>query len=66
MRRVAVLGSTGSIGTQALDVVRNHRDEYEVVALAAARNGDLLAGAGGGVRRTALVGPCCVPIPPRC
>ena len=42
MRRVAVLGSTGSIGTQALDVVRNHRDEYEVVALAAARNRDLL------------------------
>jgi 1-deoxy-D-xylulose-5-phosphate reductoisomerase len=32
MRRVAVLGSTGSIGTQALDVVRNHRDEYEVAA----------------------------------
>ena len=42
MRRIAVLGSTGSIGTQALDVVRNHRDEYEVVALAAARNGELL------------------------
>jgi 1-deoxy-D-xylulose-5-phosphate reductoisomerase len=43
MRRVAVLGSTGSIGTQALDVIRGHRDEYEVVALAAARNGKLLA-----------------------
>jgi 1-deoxy-D-xylulose-5-phosphate reductoisomerase len=43
MRRVAILGSTGSIGTQALDVVRNHRDEYQVVALAAARNGELLA-----------------------
>jgi len=42
MRRIAVLGSTGSIGTQALDVIRNHRDEYEVVALAAARNADLL------------------------
>ena len=42
MRRIAILGSTGSIGTQALDVVRNHRDEYEVVALAAARNGELL------------------------
>ncbi len=42
MRRVAVLGSTGSIGTQALDVVRNHRDEYQVVALAAARNRELL------------------------
>jgi 1-deoxy-D-xylulose-5-phosphate reductoisomerase len=43
MRRVAILGSTGSIGTQALDVVRNHRDEYQVVALAAARNRELLA-----------------------
>ncbi len=42
MRRVAILGSTGSIGTQALDVVRSHRDEYQVVALAAARNGELL------------------------
>ena len=42
MRNVAILGSTGSIGTQALDVVRNHRDEYQVVALAAARNGELL------------------------
>jgi 1-deoxy-D-xylulose-5-phosphate reductoisomerase len=42
MRRVAILGSTGSIGTQALDVVRSHRDEYQVVALAAARNAELL------------------------
>jgi len=42
-RRVAVLGSTGSIGTQALDVIRGHRDAYEVVALAAGRNAGLLA-----------------------
>jgi 1-deoxy-D-xylulose-5-phosphate reductoisomerase len=42
-RRVAVLGSTGSIGTQALDVIRRHRDDYEVVALAAGRNTELLA-----------------------
>ncbi len=41
--RVAVLGSTGSIGTQALDVIRGHRDDYEVVALATGRNGELLA-----------------------
>jgi 1-deoxy-D-xylulose-5-phosphate reductoisomerase len=39
---VAVLGSTGSIGTQALDVISRHRDEYEVVALAAGRNTELL------------------------
>jgi 1-deoxy-D-xylulose-5-phosphate reductoisomerase len=41
--RVAVLGSTGSVGTQALDVIRNHRDQYEVVALAAGRNTAMLS-----------------------
>ena len=41
--RVAILGSTGSVGTQALDVIRKHRDRYEVVALAAGRNHELLA-----------------------
>jgi 1-deoxy-D-xylulose-5-phosphate reductoisomerase len=40
---LAVLGSTGSIGTQALDVVRAHPDRFRVVALAAGRNTDLLA-----------------------
>ena len=40
--RVAVLGSTGSIGTQTLDVVTRHRDQFEVVALAAGRNVELL------------------------
>jgi 1-deoxy-D-xylulose-5-phosphate reductoisomerase len=39
---VVVLGSTGSIGTQALDVVRRHRDVYEVVALCGGRNAELL------------------------
>ena len=43
MRTVAVLGSTGSIGTQALDVVRANPDEYEVVALAAGSSVDALA-----------------------
>ncbi len=42
-RRVALLGSTGSIGTQALDVIRGHRDDYEVVALATGSNAELLA-----------------------
>src|SRR3954470_33197 len=42
MRNIVVLGSTGSIGTQALDVISRHRDEYRVVALAAGRNADLL------------------------
>jgi len=42
-RGVVILGSTGSIGTQALDVVSRHPDEYRVVALAAGRNTELLA-----------------------
>jgi 1-deoxy-D-xylulose-5-phosphate reductoisomerase len=40
---VVVLGSTGSIGTQALDVIARHRDRYRVLALAAGRNTELLA-----------------------
>lgn len=35
MRRVVILGSTGSIGTQALDVIRRNPDRFEVVGLAA-------------------------------
>jgi 1-deoxy-D-xylulose-5-phosphate reductoisomerase len=34
-RRLTILGSTGSIGLQALDVVRSHRDRFEVVGLSA-------------------------------
>jgi 1-deoxy-D-xylulose-5-phosphate reductoisomerase len=41
-RGVVILGSTGSVGTQALDVLRTRRDEYRVVALAAGRNRELL------------------------
>jgi len=41
-KRVAILGSTGSIGTQALDVVASHPSEFEVVGLAAGRNVELL------------------------
>jgi len=41
-KRVAILGSTGSIGTQALDVIECHPDYFEVVALAAGRNVELL------------------------
>ncbi len=36
-KRVAILGSTGSIGTQALDVIAHHPDRFEVVALAAGK-----------------------------
>lgn len=42
MKKLAILGSTGSIGTQTLDVVREHPDELCVVALAAGRNKDRL------------------------
>ncbi|MGQ0824707.1 MAG: 1-deoxy-D-xylulose-5-phosphate reductoisomerase [Actinomycetota bacterium] len=43
MRDVVVLGSTGSIGTQALDVIRRWPCDFRVVALAAGRNTELLA-----------------------
>jgi 1-deoxy-D-xylulose-5-phosphate reductoisomerase len=42
-KRVAVLGSTGSIGRQALDVIARHPERFEVAGLAAGRNVDLLA-----------------------
>ncbi|MGE5553207.1 MAG: 1-deoxy-D-xylulose-5-phosphate reductoisomerase [Betaproteobacteria bacterium] len=43
MRRVTILGSTGSIGTQALEVIEAHPNEFRVVGLAAGRRMDLLA-----------------------
>ena len=42
MKNIAILGSTGSIGTQTLEVVREHPDELKVSALAAGSNKDLL------------------------
>jgi len=42
-KRIAVLGSTGSIGRQALDVIRQFPDRFEVAALAAGRNTALFA-----------------------
>ncbi|BBL78863.1 1-deoxy-D-xylulose 5-phosphate reductoisomerase [Rubrobacter xylanophilus] len=41
-RRVTILGSTGSIGTQALDVIGRHPGRFEVVGLAASSNAALL------------------------
>jgi 1-deoxy-D-xylulose-5-phosphate reductoisomerase len=43
VRRVAILGSTGSIGVQALDVVARFPERFEVVALAAGKNAGRLA-----------------------
>lgn len=42
MKQIAILGSTGSIGTQTLDVVRQHPDAFSVYALSANRSVDLL------------------------
>jgi 1-deoxy-D-xylulose-5-phosphate reductoisomerase len=43
MKRIAILGSTGSIGCSSLKVIEAHPDAYEVTALAAGSNMDLLA-----------------------
>lgn len=42
MNRIVVLGSTGSIGTQTLDIARQHPDRLKIVGLAANRNADEL------------------------
>jgi len=44
MRTLGILGSTGSIGTQALDVVRRNPDRFKVVGLGAGSSHDLLVG----------------------
>ena len=44
MRTLAILGSTGSIGTQALDVVRRNADRFKVVGLGAGASHELLVG----------------------
>lgn len=43
MKHLSVLGSTGSIGTSALDIVRMHPDRFKISALAAGKNINLLA-----------------------
>jgi len=42
-KRIIILGSTGSIGSSTLDVIRHHPEEYEVVGLAAGENIGLLS-----------------------
>ena len=42
MKAIAILGSTGSIGTQTLDIVQQYPDRFRVVGLAAGRNVELL------------------------
>ena len=50
-QKITVLGSTGSIGTNTLDVVARHRDQYEIFALSAATQVDLM------LRQCAEFGP---------
>ncbi len=42
MKKITILGSTGSIGTSAIDVIRAHRDEFQIVAMSAHGNHKLL------------------------
>ncbi|MCM3759482.1 1-deoxy-D-xylulose-5-phosphate reductoisomerase [Alkalihalobacillus oceani] len=41
MKLISLLGATGSIGTQTLDVVRHHREEFKIVAMSTGKNIDL-------------------------
>lgn len=42
MKNISILGSTGSVGKQTLDVVREHRDEFKIIAISANSNINLL------------------------
>lgn len=42
MKNISILGSTGSIGTQTIDVVRQHKDKFKIVALSVFKNIDKL------------------------
>ncbi|HLG24109.1 MAG TPA: 1-deoxy-D-xylulose-5-phosphate reductoisomerase [Candidatus Nanoarchaeia archaeon] len=42
MKRISILGSTGSIGTQSLDVIRKYPEKFKVVGLTAGNNSELL------------------------
>ncbi len=43
MKKIAILGSTGSIGTQTIDVIRQHGEDFTVTGLSAGHNTDRLA-----------------------
>ena len=42
MKKILILGSTGSIGTNALELIRNNREQYQVVGISGNRNIELL------------------------
>jgi len=66
MRTLTILGSTGSIGTNTLDVVRRNRHAYEVYALAAGSNTDLLASQIVEFRPSVAVVATAAGLPPLC
>ena len=41
-RKISIIGSTGSIGTQALEVIEKLKDKFEIIALAGGNNVELL------------------------
>jgi 1-deoxy-D-xylulose-5-phosphate reductoisomerase len=43
IKKITLLGSTGSIGTQALEIVREHPSDFKICAMAAGSNVDLCA-----------------------
>ena len=43
MKKIVILGSTGSIGTQCLDIIRDNKEKYKVTALTCGSNTELLA-----------------------
>ena len=56
MKRLALLGSTGSIGEQTLDVVARHPDRFDVVSLAAGRRVERL------IEQARQFAPACVSV----
>ena len=55
-RKICILGSTGSIGTQALEVISHHIDQFEAYVLTAGSNADLL------IKQARQFNPCAVVI----
>lgn len=41
MKGISLLGATGSIGTQTIDIIRSNRDQFELVAIAVGKNLEL-------------------------
>jgi len=56
MKKIAVLGSTGSIGVNALNVIRANPEKYRVVALAAGKNCRFRRSPGIGIEKTVRQG----------